>query len=180
MCVPIFGHPARLRVLPINWNLSPLPCPTPSSLFPEKISGSWPPFTPANTATHTASPGINSLASFVLFIAKPPTLRNLSLNSVHNFLTNIRSRIRSASRAKSSPISSMAASLALSRFSLTTLGATSSKQQRSKTPVRASDREEHTSELQSHLNLVCRLLLEKKKNNQHPHYTDYHSHKDHT
>src|SRR5260370_10044232 len=28
-----------------------------------------------------------------------------------------------------------------------------------------SDRsEEHTSELQSHLNLVCRLLLEKKKN----------------
>src|SRR5260370_27485157 len=27
--------------------------------------------------------------------------------------------------------------------------------------------EEHTSELQSHLNLVCRLLLEKKKNNSH-------------
>src|SRR5882762_10539522 len=26
--------------------------------------------------------------------------------------------------------------------------------------------EEHTSELQSHLNLVCRLLLEKKKKNQ--------------
>src|SRR5260370_26877459 len=26
--------------------------------------------------------------------------------------------------------------------------------------------EEHTSELQSHLNLVCRLLLEKKKHNQ--------------
>src|SRR5260370_9026329 len=32
--------------------------------------------------------------------------------------------------------------------------------------------EEHTSELQSHLNLVCRLLLEKKKNKQKdkPHY----------
>src|SRR5260370_25077135 len=29
------------------------------------------------------------------------------------------------------------------------------------------DREEHTSELQSHLNLVCRLLLEKKKKNNH-------------
>src|SRR5260370_30901436 len=27
--------------------------------------------------------------------------------------------------------------------------------------------EEHTSELQSHLNLVCRLLLEKKKNSNH-------------
>src|SRR5260370_18264763 len=31
--------------------------------------------------------------------------------------------------------------------------------------LEAHDRsEEHTSELQSHLNLVCRLLLEKKKN----------------
>src|SRR5260370_6137122 len=29
--------------------------------------------------------------------------------------------------------------------------------------------EEHTSELQSHLNLVCRLLLEKKKNVNHIH-----------
>src|SRR5260370_32184981 len=29
--------------------------------------------------------------------------------------------------------------------------------------------EEHTSELQSHLNLVCRLLLEKKKNKQQQH-----------
>src|SRR5260370_4173172 len=29
--------------------------------------------------------------------------------------------------------------------------------------------EEHTSELQSHLNLVCRLLLEKKKKVHHPH-----------
>src|SRR5260370_10287912 len=32
--------------------------------------------------------------------------------------------------------------------------------------IRSSRRsEEHTSELQSHLNLVCRLLLEKKKKN---------------
>src|SRR5260370_31142379 len=31
-------------------------------------------------------------------------------------------------------------------------------------PVREARSEEHTSELQSHLNLVCRLLLEKKKN----------------
>src|SRR5260370_18967443 len=30
---------------------------------------------------------------------------------------------------------------------------------------RKSRSEEHTSELQSHLNLVCRLLLEKKKRN---------------
>src|SRR5260370_11272176 len=31
--------------------------------------------------------------------------------------------------------------------------------------------EEHTSELQSHLNLVCRLLLEKKKTINSPHRT---------
>src|SRR6267142_6103868 len=30
-------------------------------------------------------------------------------------------------------------------------------------PRRSSRSEEHTSELQSHVNLVCRLLLEKKK-----------------
>src|SRR5260370_23742750 len=30
----------------------------------------------------------------------------------------------------------------------------------------AARSEEHTSELQSHLNLVCRLLLEKKKNSE--------------
>src|SRR5260370_32159213 len=32
-------------------------------------------------------------------------------------------------------------------------------------PRAAARSEEHTSELQSHLNLVCRLLLEKKKQN---------------
>src|SRR2546429_7279112 len=38
---------------------------------------------------------------------------------------------------------------------------------RRRQPVRS---EEHTSELQSRLHLVCRLLLEKKKNN---HYMDF-------
>src|SRR5690242_21320278 len=33
--------------------------------------------------------------------------------------------------------------------------------------------EEHTSELQSHVNLVCRLLLEKKKNNNKSKTTQY-------
>src|SRR5260370_24123221 len=33
--------------------------------------------------------------------------------------------------------------------------------------------EEHTSELQSHLNLVCRLLLEKKKKNSRQHHVKY-------
>src|SRR5690242_21252330 len=35
------------------------------------------------------------------------------------------------------------------------------------TGAHAARSEEHTSELQSHVNLVCRLLLEKKKNNRH-------------
>src|SRR6266571_949339 len=35
-------------------------------------------------------------------------------------------------------------------------------------PVRS---EEHTSELQSHVNIVCRLLLEKKKSHNTPHIT---------
>src|SRR5260370_31026234 len=39
-----------------------------------------------------------------------------------------------------------------------------------KTVSRVSRSEEHTSELQSHLNLVCRLLLEKKKKNKHKTY----------
>src|SRR5260370_23183204 len=40
-----------------------------------------------------------------------------------------------------------------------------------KTFVECADRsEEHTSELQSHLNLVCRLLLEKKKKHSYIHY----------
>src|SRR2546422_3781600 len=40
--------------------------------------------------------------------------------------------------------------------------------------LRRGDRsEEHTSELQSRLHLVCRLLLEKKKNNHNTGYTAY-------
>src|SRR5260370_10516454 len=46
--------------------------------------------------------------------------------------------------------------------------------------VRASGRsEEHTSELQSHLNLVCRLLLEKKKKKKLSRRHHYHHHRHH-
>src|SRR5438034_5752170 len=38
---------------------------------------------------------------------------------------------------------------------------------RGRDPFRFSRSEEHTSELQSHSDLVCRLLLEKKKKNIH-------------
>src|SRR5260370_29905948 len=43
---------------------------------------------------------------------------------------------------------------------------TSSSAARARNGPGASRSEEHTSELQSHLNLVCRLLLEKKKKHQ--------------
>src|SRR5690242_20853915 len=36
--------------------------------------------------------------------------------------------------------------------------------------ARAARSEEHTSELQSHVNLVCRLLLEKKNHKEEVHY----------
>src|SRR5256886_9841376 len=39
--------------------------------------------------------------------------------------------------------------------------------------------EEHTSELQSQSNLVCRLLLEKKKTHIHLHLADYAQHRHH-
>src|SRR5260370_18357173 len=39
----------------------------------------------------------------------------------------------------------------------------------------ATRSEEHTSELQSHLNLVCRLLLEKKKDTTRAAHTSYHT-----
>src|SRR5689334_24027406 len=43
--------------------------------------------------------------------------------------------------------------------------------QASSTPERLARSEEHTSELQSQFHLVCRLLLEKKKNNQRCNHT---------
>src|SRR5260370_25974491 len=47
--------------------------------------------------------------------------------------------------------------------------------QRKRVAQRGDRSEEHTSELQSHLNLVCRLLLEKKKKkNTSQHYARQH------
>src|SRR2546426_7598623 len=39
-------------------------------------------------------------------------------------------------------------------------------------PARRARSEEHTSELQSPCNLVCRLLLEKKKNKRYKHFSE--------
>src|SRR5438034_1848937 len=46
-------------------------------------------------------------------------------------------------------------------------------ERRAMTRISASRSEEHTSELQSHSDLVCRLLLEKKKNKKKNERTEY-------
>src|SRR5207237_9701630 len=48
-------------------------------------------------------------------------------------------------------------------FAPTSLGFGNQLLSTASTPMTVTRSEEHTSELQSHLNLVCRLLLEKKK-----------------
>src|SRR5207237_7827658 len=62
------------------------------------------------------------------------------------------------------PVSSSAATAARSRRCCRRSGSDSEGQSvPAASTFRGSRSEEHTSELQSHLNLVCRLLLEKKK-----------------
>src|SRR3712207_7824253 len=51
----------------------------------------------------------------------------------------------------------------------------SSRPDRRADRARVARSEEHTSELQSRQYLVCRLLLEKKKNNKARHYTTTHA-----
>src|SRR5260221_10100245 len=50
----------------------------------------------------------------------------------------------------------------------------------SSSPTTSLRSEEHTSELQSHSDLVCRLLLEKKKNTNHETPTLTHTQQSHT
>src|SRR5260370_17249926 len=77
--------------------------------------------------------------------------------------------IRRPPRSTLFPYTTLFRSLPVARFGLQRAhGLKSTRQcvhQVLETVPSISDRsEEHTSELQSHLNLVCRLLLEKKKN----------------
>src|SRR5260370_32798497 len=78
-------------------------------------------------------------------IRRPPR------STLFPYTTLFRSLAKGLRRSPSSP---HAATRAAARY-------LPSRKQISRRPCRS---EEHTSELQSHLNLVCRLLLEKKKN----------------
>src|SRR5713101_8987248 len=64
-----------------------------------------------------------------------------------------------------SAISSPKRSSPCKKKSATRRPSTKNFSRKSKPPSRPNRSEEHTSELQSHVNLVCRLLLEKKKKN---------------
>src|SRR5260370_14655266 len=81
---------------------------------------------------------------FVFFFFNDTATTEIYTLSLHDALPILQLKPRARKRAAISPRASMLAAaaraLGLSRRS-----------------------EEHTSELQSHLNLVCRLLLEKKK-----------------
>src|SRR2546429_1378556 len=68
--------------------------------------------------------------------------------------------IRRPPRSTLFPYTTLFRSAAASRVAMTTRSFTSPTRMRAPTPPGRS--EEHTSELQSRLHLVCRLLLEKK------------------
>src|SRR2546422_6164001 len=90
-----------------------------------------------------------SLPFFLFFFFNDTATTEIYTLSLHDALP-ISSLTRSSSRARSAAVSSRRRSVLVlrSRYS----------------PIPAASRsEEHTSELQSRLHLVCRLLLEKKK-----------------
>src|SRR5699024_12413158 len=100
-----------------------------------------------------------SLVSHLLFFSfnatAPPVLYTLSLHDALPISTAVTNNAATASRVNTleSNLSNVTADLATK--------ATASQLELTNTEVRS---EEHTSELQSRFDLVCRLLLEKKKN----------------
>src|SRR5207237_10521529 len=88
----------------------------------------------------------------------PSTTYTLSLHDALPISRSCSARCKHVQLSKPQPSSATFASRERKRPS-TPLGPKGSS---SESPDDRS--EEHTSELQSHLNLVCRLLLEKKKN----------------
>src|SRR5207237_10221090 len=95
------------------------------------------------------------LSFFFYHVASPPEIYTLSL---HDALP-----ISSISRSSRSASNGMArTTCCLAAVSMVELLSRRAEGWHSRAGPERS--EEHTSELQSHLNLVCRLLLEKKKN----------------
>src|SRR5207237_9240772 len=92
-----------------------------------------------------------SLRSFVSFFLNVTATTDIYTLSLHDALPI--SRLMTSMRAASGSVAVLRRGAGDFKAAVRLLGS------------RGSDRsEEHTSELQSHLNLVCRLLLEKKNN----------------
>src|SRR5256885_15428648 len=89
----------------------------------------------AFTFVHTHSPLLFFFFFFFLMIRRPPR------STLFPYTTLFRSRSCGCSLARAATVAPLSPG------------------------IRRSRSEEHTSELQSPCNLVCRLLLEKKKNN---------------
>src|SRR2546430_3775528 len=105
---------------------------------------------------------------FFLMIRRPPR------STLFPYTTLFRSN-----RESMRPRSIARAALAMTSAQLDTCdSAVACPCSRARTAARTRS-EEHTSELQSQSNLVCRLLLEKKKKNQRRQYTTSKTHKSH-
>src|SRR5260370_29117011 len=92
----------------------------------------------------TITASVNTRVTFFFFFNDTATTEIYTL-SLHDALPIYRHRSQSGSSRTGSEVSAIC-------------------KRRGFSPKRMRS-EEHTSELQSHLNLVCRLLLEKKNNN---------------
>src|SRR5260370_18935334 len=96
---------------------------------------------------------------FFLMIRRPPR------STLFPYTTLFRSRLAEPSDGRATQrlfVRFPAASIAHSNLSIHCYGNVGLRHVKWRGLLRS---EEHTSELQSHLNLVCRLLLEKKKKN---------------
>src|SRR5260370_34842251 len=98
---------------------------------------------------HTHTPYLVIFFFFFLMIRRPPR------STLFPYTTLFRSRDGRAAARRAAP--------AARRGAAHSRRADGAAAGRRALPGRLHRSEEHTSELQSHLNLVCRLLLEKKK-----------------
>src|SRR5690606_41777123 len=104
--------------------------------------------------------------SHALFCLSLPFQRYGHVRDLHSFPTRRSSDL--SSNRPCSPLSSRACRCSVRRPGLSDLGSRRRPSRVGKASSTALERsEEHTSELQSRENLVCRLLLEKKKNETH-------------
>src|SRR5438477_4984096 len=98
------------------------------------------------------------LICFAILHAAPPAINTGKAGMDPELLARVPARVKAFVEKGTIP---GAVTLVQRHGALASLEAVGYQDLESKQPMKRS--EEHTSELQSHVNLVCRLLLEKKK-----------------